>query len=53
MPSSQGGTIAYVLKSFPRLSETFITSEIYRLERQGIPLRLFVIRSTKNCAYSS
>jgi glycosyltransferase involved in cell wall biosynthesis len=38
------GTIAYVLKSFPRLSETFIASEIYRLERQGIALRLFVIK---------
>jgi glycosyltransferase involved in cell wall biosynthesis len=39
-----GGTIAYVLKSFPRLSETFIASEIYRLERQGASLRLFVIK---------
>ncbi len=38
------GSIAYVLKSFPRLSETFIASEIYRLERRRVPLRLFVIK---------
>ncbi len=38
------GTIAYVLKGYPRLSETFIASEIYRLEQQGIALRLFVIK---------
>ena len=43
MPSARGA-IAYVLKSFPRLSETFIASEIYRLERQGVGLRLFVIK---------
>ena len=43
MPSERGA-IAYVLKSFPRLSETFIASEIYRLERQGVDLRLFVIK---------
>jgi glycosyltransferase involved in cell wall biosynthesis len=38
------GTVAYVLKSFPRLSETFIASEIYRLEQQGVPIRLFVMK---------
>jgi len=43
MPSERGA-IAYVLKSFPRLSETFIASEIHRLERQGVDLRLFVIK---------
>lgn len=41
---SAGGSIAYVLKSFPRLSETFIASEIFRLERRSVPLRLFVIK---------
>jgi glycosyltransferase involved in cell wall biosynthesis len=38
------GTVAYVVKGFPRLSETFIASEIYRLERAGIPLRLYVLK---------
>lgn len=40
----RSGSIAYVLKSFPRLSETFIASEIYRLEQRGVALRLFVIK---------
>ena len=38
------GTVAYVVKGFPRLSETFIASEIYRLEQAGIPLRLYVLK---------
>jgi glycosyltransferase involved in cell wall biosynthesis len=38
------GTVAYVLKGFPRISETFIASEIYRLERLGVPLALHVLK---------
>jgi glycosyltransferase involved in cell wall biosynthesis len=38
------GTVAYVLKGFPRLSETFVASEIYRVEQTGIPVRLFVLK---------
>jgi glycosyltransferase involved in cell wall biosynthesis len=38
------GTVAYVLKGFPRLSEMFIASEIYRLEQAGLPLKLYVIK---------
>jgi glycosyltransferase involved in cell wall biosynthesis len=37
-------SVAYILKGFPRLSETFIASEIYRLEQLGLNLRLFVIK---------
>lgn len=33
--------IAYVLKSYPRMSETFIANEIYLLEKRGLRLRLF------------
>ncbi|HEY3020923.1 MAG TPA: glycosyltransferase family 4 protein [Solirubrobacteraceae bacterium] len=36
--------IAYVLKAFPRLSETFIASEILRVEQAGQPVRLFVMK---------
>jgi glycosyltransferase involved in cell wall biosynthesis len=43
---SERPTVAYVLKSFPRLSETFIASEIFRLEQLGVPLRLFVIKTS-------
>ncbi len=42
--SAHGATVAYVLKGFPRMSEMFIASEIYRLEQLGVPLRLFVIK---------
>jgi glycosyltransferase involved in cell wall biosynthesis len=37
-------SVAYVLKAYPLLSETFISSEIYRVESAGIPLRIFVIK---------
>ena len=33
--------IAYVLKRFPRLSETFILNEILELERQGVEIEIF------------
>jgi glycosyltransferase involved in cell wall biosynthesis len=36
--------IAYVLMGFPRLSETFIASELYRVEQAGIPVRLYVLK---------
>jgi glycosyltransferase involved in cell wall biosynthesis len=37
------GEIAYVLKSYPRMSETFIANEIHLLEKLGLKLRLFSI----------
>jgi glycosyltransferase involved in cell wall biosynthesis len=37
------GEVGYVLKSYPRMSETFIANEIYRLEKLGLKLRLFSI----------
>jgi glycosyltransferase involved in cell wall biosynthesis len=37
-------SIGYVLMGFPRVSETFIASEVLRIERAGVPLRLFVIK---------
>ena len=36
-------SVACVLKGYPRISELFIASEIYRLEQGGLPLRIFVI----------
>jgi glycosyltransferase involved in cell wall biosynthesis len=38
------GSVAYVLKGFPVLSETFISSEMYRVEQAGVPLRIFVVK---------
>jgi glycosyltransferase involved in cell wall biosynthesis len=37
------GTVGYLTKRFPRLSETFILDEIIGLERAGVPLRLFAV----------
>ena len=40
-------SVAYVLKGYPRLSELFIASEIRRLERLGLRLRLYVIKPSE------
>jgi glycosyltransferase involved in cell wall biosynthesis len=37
-------SVAYVLKAFPVLSETFISSEIHRVENAGVRLRIFVVK---------
>jgi glycosyltransferase involved in cell wall biosynthesis len=39
--------VAYVLKGFPRLSETFIANEIFQLERLGMELRLYGVKSER------
>jgi glycosyltransferase involved in cell wall biosynthesis len=42
------GTVGYVLMGFPRVSETFIASELHRVEKAGIPVRLFVIKPVED-----
>src|SRR6266404_370936 len=44
MPSIQPVRVGYVLKMFPRLSETFILNEVLELERQGLELRIFSLK---------
>ncbi|MEK7314745.1 MAG: glycosyltransferase family 4 protein [Candidatus Eisenbacteria bacterium] len=36
-------TVAYVLRAFPRLSETFILNEILSLRRRGIAVRIYAM----------
>lgn len=36
--------IAYVLKMYPRFSETFIVNEILELERRGVDIRIYSLR---------
>ena len=36
--------VAFILKGYPRLSETFIAQEILGLERAGLPIRIFSMR---------
>ncbi|MGH6719179.1 MAG: glycosyltransferase family 4 protein [Alphaproteobacteria bacterium] len=38
------GQIAFVLKGYPRLSETFIAQEILALERRGLAIRIVSLR---------
>ncbi len=40
----KGGRVAFVLKGYPRLSETFIAQEILALERRGLDIVLVALR---------
>jgi glycosyltransferase involved in cell wall biosynthesis len=42
--SAPAGTVAIVVKGYPRLSETFIAQEIHALQQLGLPLRLYSLR---------
>ena len=44
MSAGAEGVVAYVLKGFPRLSETFIANEIHQLESAGLRLRLYSVK---------
>ncbi|HKF55886.1 MAG TPA: glycosyltransferase, partial [Blastocatellia bacterium] len=45
---SQQRTIAYIVKAWPRLSETFILNEIVSLEQRGVPIHIFSVREPDN-----
>ncbi len=40
----QKSTLGYILKGYPRISETFISNEILLLEKLGFTMRLFPMR---------
>src|SRR2546427_6774235 len=42
---SRCGRLGYVVKVFPRLSETFVINEIRELERQGIEVTIFSLHA--------
>ena len=44
MNPAQKSTIAYVLKVYPRISQTFVVSEILAHEEAGLPLEIFSMR---------
>lgn len=46
--TSRKPVIGYLLKTFPKLSETFILNEMLELERQGINLHVFSLRRPKD-----
>lgn len=39
--------IGYILRSYPRLSQTFILNEILALEELGVPVRIFAVTDPK------
>ena len=43
-PSPAGGRVAFVLKGYPRLSETFIAQEILALEQRGLDILIVSLR---------
>jgi glycosyltransferase involved in cell wall biosynthesis len=44
MPGPTTGRVAFVLKGYPRLSETFIAQEIAALERRGLEILIVSLR---------
>jgi glycosyltransferase involved in cell wall biosynthesis len=44
MPGSPAGRVAFVLKGYPRLSETFIAQEIAALEQRGLDILIVSLR---------
>ncbi|AFZ44692.1 glycosyl transferase group 1 [Halothece sp. PCC 7418] len=49
--SQKPSVIGYLLKTFPKLSETFILNEMLELERQGIALHIFSLRKPQDTDY--
>jgi glycosyltransferase involved in cell wall biosynthesis len=43
-PTGAAGRVAFVLKGYPRLSETFIAQEILALERRGLEILIVSLR---------
>ena len=44
LPQPEGGRVAFVLKGYPRLSETFIAQEILALEQRGLDIQIVSLR---------
>lgn len=50
-PGTSVGPIAFVLKGYPRLSETFIAQEILGLEKRGLDIRIVSLRHPTDPAH--
>ena len=44
-PPAARGRVGYVVKVFPRLSETFVINEIRELERRGVEVSIFTLHA--------
>ena len=45
--NSSKPVLGYILKGYPRISETFISNEILRLEQQGFKIVIFPMRQPR------
>ncbi|HZT86341.1 MAG TPA: glycosyltransferase [Stellaceae bacterium] len=50
MSGGAGGRVAFVLKGYPRLSETFIAQEIQALEERGLDILIVSLRQPTDAA---
>lgn len=50
-PTPAAARVAFVLKGYPRLSETFITQEILALERRGLEILIVSLRHPTDRTY--
>jgi glycosyltransferase involved in cell wall biosynthesis len=48
--TGRGGRVAFILKGYPRLSETFIAQEILALERRGLEILIVSLRHPTDSA---
>lgn len=48
--AATAGRVAFVLKGYPRLSETFIAQEIHGLERRGLDIEIVSLRRPTDAA---
>ena len=46
--SPSGPRLGYLVKAFPRISETFIVNEVLELERQGFDLHLYALNHPRD-----
>ncbi|MEJ2120625.1 MAG: glycosyltransferase family 4 protein [Alphaproteobacteria bacterium] len=51
LPAASSAAVAFILKGYPRLSETFIAQEILGLERRGLDIRIVSLRHTTDPAH--
>ncbi len=50
-PATATVPVGYIIKMFPRLSETFILNEVLELERQGLALHIFSLKSPVDAVF--
>ena len=53
MKENAVATVAFIVKGYPRLSETFIAQEIESLEKRGLEIRIISLRHPSDSTINS